>query len=322
MTKTIAKVLIAIMVLSLLTVMFNGCQFVKLDPAADRETVVAEVAGEKIKKGEFLEMFDVIKAQYDMQIGKEVWEQELEGRKYIDIFKERVLDALIDNKIQLNKAKELGIEATQEEVDAEMNKVNEYFNSEEKLNEFLVSRNMTMEYFINSIKTDLTIVKLQEKLTENVQVTDEDAAVYYSTHADEFESIKASHILVDSEDEAKNMKQRLAEGRDFAELAKEFSRDTGTKDMGGDLGFFKRGDMVEVFEKAAFAMQPGQISEPIHSEFGFHIIKLSERKIDKLEEVMESLKNKLLSEKKSTEYNAILDEMRKNSNIKKYVKSL
>ncbi len=91
------------------------------------------------------------------------------------------------------------------------------------------------------------------------------------------EEIRASHILVSKLDEADHIMNELKSGKDFSELARKFSSCPSSK-MGGDLGFFKRGQMVKEFEDAAFALEPGQISMPIRTQFGFHIIKILEKR--------------------------------------------
>ncbi len=90
--------------------------------------------------------------------------------------------------------------------------------------------------------------------------------------------VKASHILVETEETAQEIAKQLAEGADFAEMAKEKSTDRGTKDKGGDLGYFSWGRMVSPFQDTAFAMQVGTISKPLESQFGWHIIKLEDRR--------------------------------------------
>jgi peptidyl-prolyl cis-trans isomerase C len=92
------------------------------------------------------------------------------------------------------------------------------------------------------------------------------------------EEIQASHILVDSEDKAKELRAKIVAGGDFAQLAKENSTDTGSKDQGGVLGFFGRGQMVPEFEAAAFKLEKGQVSEPVHTNYGWHIIRVDDRR--------------------------------------------
>ena len=93
------------------------------------------------------------------------------------------------------------------------------------------------------------------------------------------EEVHARHILVDSEAEAKKIIAQLKGGGDFAALAKQYSKDPSGAQQGGDLGFFKKDEMVPEFATAAFALQPGQVSpEPVHSQFGWHVILLVERR--------------------------------------------
>lgn len=87
------------------------------------------------------------------------------------------------------------------------------------------------------------------------------------------DKIKCSHILVEKQSQALAILERLKKGEKFAELAKELSLDSGSGKRGGDLGYFGRGKMVKPFESAAFALTVGQVSEPIKTEFGYHIIK-------------------------------------------------
>lgn len=111
------------------------------------------------------------------------------------------------------------------------------------------------------------------------------------------EEVQARHILVETEDKAKEIADKLAMGGDFAALAKEFSKDPGSKDDGGMLGFFGRGQMVPQFEEAAFKLEKGQISAPVKSQFGFHVIKLEDRRQKKLpsfDEVKDRILNSMI----------------------------
>ena len=90
--------------------------------------------------------------------------------------------------------------------------------------------------------------------------------------------MQARHILVDTEDKAKDIVTKLASGGDFAALAKENSSDPGSKEDGGMLGYFSKGQMVPSFEEAAFALKKGEVSKPVQSQFGWHVIKLEDRR--------------------------------------------
>lgn len=121
----------------------------------------------------------------------------------------------------------------------------------------------TEQTFRRLFESSLYHTKLQEALALEVPASEE--------------QVHARHILVATEDEAKEVLERLHAGEDFGALAKELSTDTGSKEEGGDLGWFPRGMMVTEFEDAAFALQPGETSDPVKTSFGYHIINVIER---------------------------------------------
>ncbi len=153
--------------------------------------------------------------------------------------------------------------------------------------------------------------------TINNEVKVDDAAVksYYEEHKSEYEQVKASHILIRfkgstvplrpgekdlTEEEAlakaKALHDQLAKGADFAALAKAESDDTGSGEKGGSLGTFGHGRMVPVFEQAAFSLPVGQISEPLKSQFGYHIIKVEERTAKTIDEMRPQIETRLKPE--------------------------
>jgi peptidyl-prolyl cis-trans isomerase C len=112
-------------------------------------------------------------------------------------------------------------------------------------------------------------------------ISDADARKFYDSQVGALkpeEEVRARHILVDSKDKAREIYEKLAHGTDFAQLAKEHYKDPGSKDQGGELGFFIRGQMVPQFEEAAFKLKKGEVSEPFESQFGWHIVKVDDRR--------------------------------------------
>lgn len=148
-----------------------------------------------------------------------------------------------------------------------------------------------------SIQTDNVLANiLAKKITDETQLTDQDLRAYYDSHKDEYHEARGSHILIrfkgakiplkpgekDLTDEealtkAKDLRTKIIAGADFATLAKAESDDSGSAAKGGDLGTFKRGQMVAPFDKAAFSTPIGEVSEPVKSDFGYHIIKITSR---------------------------------------------
>ncbi|XQY92665.1 peptidylprolyl isomerase [Metabacillus sp. HB246100] len=140
------------------------------------------------------------------------------------------------------------------------------------------------------VKVDL----LRKKAAEaEVEVTDEEIKEYHATLEGQ---VKASHILVADEETAKEVKKKLDDGGNFEELAKEYSTDPGSAQNGGDLGWFGEGAMVKEFQDAAFKLKEGEVSEPVKSEFGYHIIKVTDT-YKPYEEMKEALKEDIRKQK-------------------------
>ncbi len=149
-------------------------------------------------------------------------------------------------------------------------------------------------------KEVLRLNMLQEKaVTEDVEVSDEEIKQRYENMQTD---LVARHILVQDEETAKEVKQKLDDGGDFAELAKEYSTDTGSAENGGDLGTFGVGDMVPEFEKAAYNLEVDEISDPVQTSNGWHIIQVTERKdaeeeVEPLEDIRDQIRRDIASTK-------------------------
>lgn len=132
-------------------------------------------------------------------------------------------------------------------------------------------------------------------------VSDADIKAFYDRQAQlakESPQVRASHILVDKEEDAKALRARIVKGEDFAKLAKESSKDPGSGAKGGDLGFMQRGQTVPAFDEMLFKLKPGEMSEPVKTEFGYHIIRVDEiRTLPPLAELKERITMHLVQEK-------------------------
>jgi peptidyl-prolyl cis-trans isomerase C len=167
-------------------------------------------------------------------------------------------------------------------------------------------------------------------------VTDEESKKYYDNHPDSFqnpEQIRASHILVkvDKDDgeekkaaakeKIKLIQHKVEEGEDFAQLARENSEGPSSA-QGGDLGYFKRGQMVKEFEDAAFALAPGEVSGIVETQFGYHLIKVVDKKeagTISYDTVKNDLQNFLKRLKLTEEVTSLVDTLRKDATIKTYI---
>ncbi|RSD29275.1 peptidylprolyl isomerase [Mesobacillus subterraneus] len=160
---------------------------------------------------------------------------------------------------------------TDEEVDAKVAELKEELGDNFEL--VLQQNQLKDEEELKDILRDQLL--MEKAALKDVKVSEEDVKKRYEEYQPE---IKASHILVEDEKTAQEVKKKLDEGAKFEDLAKEYSQDPGSAAQGGDLGFFGPGKMVPEFEEAAYALEVNKISEPVQSQHGFHIIKVTEKK--------------------------------------------
>lgn len=174
---------------------------------------------------------------------------------------------------------------------------------------------------------------LKKEVLEKIEVTEKDMQLYYKIHREEFmtpEMARARHILIRADKKAsaedrKRARERadgvllkLKAGEDFAKLASEFSEDPGSKEKGGDLGFFSRGRMAPDFEEAVFSMKPGKVSEVVETEAGFHIIKMEEKKAagaEPYEKVKERVRELVLNDAKKTKVQEFVDKAMRDAEV-------
>lgn len=206
------------------------------------------------------------------------------------------------------------VTVTEEEVNESLSKVKEQLG--DKFNEELEKAKLTEDELKYKIEDNLYSSKFQTWFAENYSPTDEEVAEKYKGSDFDGPQINASHILVETEEDAKKVKSRLDAGEKFEDVATEVSKDPSVKNNKGVLGTFTKGIMVQEFYDAAVKLKVGEISEPVKTKFGYHIIKLNEIVEDYSQFTDESkklisqkLKQKILSEKFKTEFESIQKEV-------------
>jgi foldase protein PrsA len=268
--------------------------------ALPKDKAVAKVDGAAISQDE---LYDVMVEQYGAA----------------------TVEQLIADKIVDSEAKKEKVTITDEELNAEVDKLKESYGGEDVFNQMLESNNTTVDVLKEDLKNYLTIRKLLEP---QIEITDEELQTYFEENKDSFgeaEQVKASHILVADEATANEIKQKLADGADFAELAKEYSTDEGTKENGGELGFFAKGTMVTEFDEVAFTLPVNEISDPVKTDYGYHIIKVEEKKEAKeanFDDSKTEIKETLIEEKLETEYSTWLEDKKQDYDIENSLESV
>ena len=257
------------------------------------DKTIASIDGEKINEDE---LYDALVAGYGAD----------------------TLDLLITNKLVELEAEKAGIKIKDEEIQKEIDVMVESYGDEKSLKEQLEASGSSMD----ALKKDIVVYLQTKKLIEpRITVTDDEISTYFEDNKDTFaqaEQVEASHILVEDEKTAKKVAKELAAGGDFAKLAAEYSTDTETADNGGSLGYFGKGDMVEEFEDVAFDLDINKVSDPVKTEYGYHIIKVTGKKEAKkanLEDSKDVIKETLLSERLQEEYPVWLAEVKKDHDI-------
>lgn len=215
------------------------------------------------------------------------------------------LDAMISNEVVNQEADKAGIEVTEEELEAEMTVYEESYGGAEALEQALTASGMS----IADLKEEMeTYLKIEKIIGPDIEITDEQIQTYFEENKESFEQssqVEASHILVATEEEAAEVKTKLDEGGDFAELAAEYSTDTANAENGGALGTFGAGEMAAPFEEAAFSMEVDEISDPVETDYGFHLIQVTgktEASEASLEASKEQIEETLVEEALNTKY--------------------
>lgn len=305
MKKSVVFILILIISVSIL--LYTGCS-----------KTLARVDGIEIKQKEVDIYMNFVNNQGQ---GGELAESEEE----LKTLEGNIIDSLIVIKLLEKYAEEDNITVSSQEVDEQVESLISTYDSEKDFESALKSMGIDRGFLEDYLKSQIIGNRIYEKVTADVEVTDQEVKQYYDDNKEKFlvpAQVKASHILAlfpwiedgseeteEGRDEAldkiKMIEDKLENGEDFEELARQYSEDQSTAENGGDLGYVSEGQMVEEFDKALFSLDEGETSKIVETVYGFHIIKAFDRKEEyyqDFEEIEEDLKTYMLDSYKSEEW--------------------
>ena len=323
------KKLVAIAMAALLGISVVGCS-----SGAKNDDVVATVNGKEITAKQYEITLALYKQSLEAMYGASIWDTEIEkGVKYKDKFKGLMLDQMVSIEAVYEQAKKDNLLPSKEEVDKSFKEMKKGIDADEAYKKSLEDIGANDEFLKVQQEQDLALQNFKANFDKTTKISDEEIKKYYEDNKNEFykDEVKASHILISTLDEnnkelsaekkkeakkkAEDVLKKAKAGDEFAALAKEYSDDKGSGSEGGDLGFFGKGKMVPEFEEAAFSLKVGEISEIVESQFGYHIIKVTD-KVDEqlpLEDVKETIQKTLLAQK----YTEIIEKITKDAKVEK-----
>jgi peptidyl-prolyl cis-trans isomerase C len=250
---------------------------------------------------------------------------------------QQLMPQLVSIEIAKAYAQEHNITVSDKEVDQELGKIKEQVgdqarssgqdvSNQEAYELALKQNNITEDQLREDIReTLLPVQEVQERVTGDAEPSDEEIQKYYKENkAAQFTTPAqrcVRHILFnkDQKEKAEDVKQQLENGGDFAKLAKENSQDPGSAENGGDLGCLGKGETVPEFEQAAFGAEQGEIVGPVKTEFGYHILQVTDVKPEQtrsLQEVEPQIRSQLATQKQSEAFNKWIEEQKKERNVK------
>jgi peptidyl-prolyl cis-trans isomerase C len=294
------------------------------------ETHVAEVNGTAISKRMYDFELNQLKQRLQQQ-GRMISESQMPQ------LEKNTLENLINRELLFQESLEKGVAVPAEKVADRMAALKKQFPNDAEFQKALQEIDLTESEIQSRIEKALAIEELvSREVVGKIEIDEAEKKAFYDDNPRFFrqpEQIKASHILIKVEDPAdesqkkaakqkiERVQQELEAGGDFAELAKEYSEGP-SNEKGGDLGFFGRGQMVKPFEDAAFALKPGETSEIVETQFGYHLITVTEKQPERTiayEEVQDKIAEHLQQQRTDQEVQTYLQKLRSTAEIKTYL---
>lgn len=294
--------------------------------------LVAKVNGEGITVSEFEQQLKFTKFMSTLNYGDGIWEMmKSQNPDYQNMIKNQVLDQLIKVEELEEYAKKNNVKPDEKTLKA-IKEENKKKFSEKAIKEKF-SKTGLDEKFMDEYAEKIALMdSLSKYLLKKAEPTEKQMKEFYEKNN---KKVDASHILISTVDlntrkpldaKQKEAAKKLAEkvyeeaksGKDFAELAKKYSQDPGSKDKGGELGVFGKGAMVPEFEKEVFSMKVGEISKPVETQFGYHIIKNNKIVTEKFSAMKQQIRQELIQKNMKD----LVEKIEKDSKVEKFENKL
>lgn len=297
-------------------------------------STVAKVNNEKITRAQLEDRMKGVISQIKQQYGDN-YSSNAQAVEALKQQRQSMLDEMVTETLLLQKAKELKLVPSDSDLNSEITKqyntTKANYKTDAEWKTALSQNGFTEDSLKAQIKNSVILNKVVDYMTKDVKVTDKQIEDYYNANKDKYTTqpnkIHLAHILVSTQAEAQQAKDRISKGEDFAAVAKQVSTDTGSKDNGGDLGDLEEANsgLDATFLKAALALKPGEVSQPVQTQFGWHVIKCitkTEYPVKKLDEVKSDIKTTLLNTAKQDTTQKTIDTWKKAAKITQYPKNL
>lgn len=330
-----SKVAVIAAIIMVMGIFASGCGLIEKTPEAIAKEKVAKVGSEYITRGELDEMMVPTKAQIAAQNGGDNYLTSNDGKAAVVSEEKQVLQNLIESKVLEQQAASLKLFKDEKEIEdginSKMADLVKSYKTQTDLDKELQTEKISSTLLKKLLRIQVVGEKVYNYTIKNVNVTEDDIKKYYDENKDSItektNTMEVSHILVSTEAEAKDIKAKLDKGGDFKALAKQYSIDTATKDNGGSLGTVEYNDSNydATFVQAAMKLKEGQISDPVKTSYGYHIIKVTKKTIYPTvpyDKAKESIKEQLLYNKQQQAYTDALTKWKTAAKIKVLDKTL
>ncbi len=263
---------------------------------------VAKVDGARISKAEYEQQLLMTKRSYAQRFNVDF--ASAQGRQMENDLRTGLINQLVEREIIRSEARRRAISVPDAAVAAKIAEIKKGFKSEAEFQDRLKGNGIDQAGFERQVRDMVEVEQVVSAITADAKVTDDEVKRYYDQNRkmyDRPQEVRARHVLVKDEITAKLVQQKVKGGGDFAAIAREYSEDPGSKNDGGDLGYFGRGKMVKEFEDAAFTTPPGQLSPLVKTKFGWHLLKVEDRKAPRTQpfsEVKDEIRENLASERR------------------------